>query len=85
MRQVELPPKEGGIVMEVGTRWTLPLTVTVLRLSFLGDIYCFLSIVLLALLSRPLSSSGLLFFVGYCSRLLIVLTVAIVLPLLVAQ
>jgi hypothetical protein len=60
MRQVELPPKEGGIVMEVGTRWTLPLTVTVLRLSFLGDAYCFLSIVSPRLLSCPLSSSGLL-------------------------
>jgi hypothetical protein len=80
VRQVELPPKEGGIVTEVGTRWTLPLTVTVLRLSFLGDAYCFPSIVSLMLLSRPLSSGGLLFFTCYCSRVVIVLTVTIVLP-----
>jgi hypothetical protein len=85
MRQVELPPKRGGIVTEVGTRWTLPLTVTVLHLSFLGDVYCSLSIVSLTLLSCPLSSSGLLFFIGYCSRPVIVLTVTIVLPLLVVQ
>jgi hypothetical protein len=80
MRQVELPPKEGGIVTEVGTRWTLPLTATVLRLPFLGDVYCFPSIVSLALLSCPLSSSGLLFFPYYCSRVSIVLITLIVLP-----
>jgi hypothetical protein len=85
MRQVELPPKEGGIVMEVGTCWTLPLTVTVLHLSFLDDAYCFPSIVSLVLLSCPLSSSGLLFLIGYCSHTVIVLTIAIVLPLQVAQ
>jgi hypothetical protein len=85
VRQVELPPKEGGIVTEVGTRWTLPLTVTVLHLSFLGDAYCFPSIVLCTLLSHPLSSSGLLFFACYCSCTIIVLTVAIVLPFLVVQ
>jgi hypothetical protein len=72
-------------VTEVGTRWILPLTVTVLCLSFLGDVFCFPSIVLLAPLSRPLLSSGLLFFVGYCSHTIIVLTIAIVLPLLVVQ
>jgi hypothetical protein len=65
--------------MEVGTRWTLPLMVTVLRLPFLGDAYCFPSIVSLALLFHPLSSSGLLFFPCYCSCVAIVLTVAIVL------
>jgi hypothetical protein len=80
MRQVELPPKGGGIVTEVGTRWTLPLTVAVLRLPFLDDAYCSPSIVSLALLSRPLSSSGLLFFPGYCVRVAIVLPVPIVLP-----
>jgi hypothetical protein len=85
MRQVELPPKGGGIVMEVGTCWTLPLTVTILHLSFLDDAYCFLFIVSLALLSHPLSSSGLLFFARYCSYVVIVLTVAIVLPYPVAQ
>jgi hypothetical protein len=34
MRQVELPPKGGGIVTEVGIRWTLPLRVAMLRLPF---------------------------------------------------
>jgi hypothetical protein len=67
-------------VTEVGTRWTLPLMVTVLCLPFLGDAYCFLSIVSLALLSRPLSSSGLLFFPCYCSCVAVVLTSVIVLP-----
>jgi hypothetical protein len=67
-------------VTEVGTRWTLPLTATVLRLPFLGDDYCFPSIVSLMLLSRPLSSSGLLFFPCYCSRVPIVLIALIVLP-----
>jgi hypothetical protein len=85
VRQVELPPKEGGIVTEVGTRWTLPLTVTVLRLPFLGDACCFPSIVSLTLLSHPLSSSGLLFFLCYCSHVAIVLIVTIVLPFLVVQ
>jgi hypothetical protein len=47
-RQVELPPKEGGIVMKVGTCWTLPLTVAGLCLPFLGNAYCFPSIVSLA-------------------------------------
>jgi hypothetical protein len=79
VRQVELPPKEGGIVMEVGIRWTLPLTVALLRLPFLGDAYCLPSIVSLMLLSRPLLSSGLLFFSCYCSCIAIVLTIAIVL------
>jgi hypothetical protein len=32
---VELPPKEGGIVTEVGTHWTLPLTDTILHPPFL--------------------------------------------------
>jgi hypothetical protein len=62
MRQVELPSKGGGIVTEVGTCWTLPLTVAVLRLPFLDAAYCSPPIVSFALLSRPLSSSGLLFF-----------------------
>jgi hypothetical protein len=77
---MELPPKGGGIVTEVGTRWTLPLTVTVLHLPFLGDAYCFLSIVSLTLLSCPLSSSGLLFFPYYRSHVTIVPTAPIVLP-----
>jgi hypothetical protein len=34
-----------NIITEVGTRWTLPLTVTMLCLSFLGDSYCSPSIV----------------------------------------
>jgi hypothetical protein len=67
-------------VTEVGTRWTLPLTEAVLRLPFLDDTYCFPSIVSLALLSRPLSSSGLLFFCCYCSPVSIVLVTLIVLP-----
>jgi hypothetical protein len=53
-------------VMKVGTRWTLPLTATILRLPFLADSYCSRVIVLLALLFSPLSSSGLLFFACYC-------------------
>jgi hypothetical protein len=76
---VELPPKGGGIVTEVGTRWTLPLTVAVLCLPFLDVAYCSLSIVSLVLLSCPLSSSGLLFFPGYCFAFPIVLTIPIVL------
>jgi hypothetical protein len=85
VRQVELPPKEGGIVTEVGTHWTLPLTATILRLPFLGGVYCFPSIVSFALLSCPLSSSGLLFFTRYCSCVIVVLTAAIVLPSSVVQ
>jgi hypothetical protein len=73
------------LVTEVGTHWTLPLTVTVLHLSFLGDAYCFPSIVSFVLLSCPLPSSGLLFFTHYCSHTVIVLTIAIVLPLSVVQ
>jgi hypothetical protein len=72
-------------VMEVGTRWTLPLTVTVLRLPFVYAAYCSPSIVSLALLSHPLSSSGLLFFPCDCSRVVIVLTVSICSPVSVAQ
>jgi hypothetical protein len=67
------------VVTEVGTRWTLPLTVAVLHLPFLNAAYCSPSIVSLVLLSRPLSSSGLLFFLCHCSRVAIVLTVPIVL------
>jgi hypothetical protein len=48
--------------------------------SFLDDAYCSPSIVPLALLSRPLSSSGLLFFCCYCSPVSIVLVTLIVLP-----
>jgi hypothetical protein len=66
--------------MEVGTRWTLPLTAAVLRLPFLDAAYCSPSIVPLVLLSRSLSSSGLLFLPCYCSCVAIVLTVSIVLP-----
>jgi hypothetical protein len=73
-------PAKPNSVTEVGTRWTLPLTVAALRLPFLDATYCSLSIVSLALLSRPLSSSGLLFFPCYCSHITIVLTVLIVLP-----
>jgi hypothetical protein len=74
------PPTPSVVVTEVGTRWTLPLTVAVLRLPFLDDVYCSPSIVSLALLSRPLSSSGLLFFPCYCSPVSIVLVTFIVLP-----
>jgi hypothetical protein len=61
MRQVELPPKEGGIVMEVGTYWTLPLTVTILRFPFLN------ASIVLCLLSHLCHYSVHFHPVDYCS------------------
>jgi hypothetical protein len=71
MRQVELSPKEGGIVMEVGTCWTLPLTAMILHFPFLADSYCSWFIVSLVSLFCPLLSSGLLFFTCYCFHCLL--------------
>jgi hypothetical protein len=74
---VELPPKGGGIVTEVGTCWTLPLTVAVLHLPFLDAAYCSPSIVFVYCLARTIVSSTfvqwtivlpwLLFRIYYCS------------------
>jgi hypothetical protein len=85
MRQVELPPKEGGIVTEVGTRWTLPLMVMILRLPFLGDAYCFLSNCLALVIVSSTFIQWTIVFVSYCSHTVIVLTVVIVSLSLVAQ